>query len=133
MQDITLFLFSSLQGIDRRSHLQCFLDSYYASFCSVFAGAGYTVPFTREELQQEYDRMFTYGITMALMSIPIVMESEDIPDLEDCQSDTTDQNDQIAPQRRQVVHSFKTNKAFRSRVLDIFNDILIDNKSPVYL
>ena len=127
-----MLLFSSLRGIDRRKNINCFLDSYYASFCEVFSSAGEEVPFTRSELQDEYNRMYTYGITMGLMSIPIAMKSEDIPDFQDGPEHSKEVDDMIAPQREQFVFSFKNNRSFRSRVMDMLNDIVLTNKSSIY-
>jgi len=81
--DLNHFIFASLDGPVRKPNLDRLLTEYYASLSSVMAGCSQVTPFTKDELVKEYKSKNGHGLIFGSMIVPpIVMESEDIPDME---------------------------------------------------
>ncbi|CAL4093817.1 unnamed protein product, partial [Meganyctiphanes norvegica] len=79
--DLNHFLFGSIDGFVRKPNIDQLLNDYYTSFSSVIEEYGEPLPFTKEELVQEYRKKNAYGLIVANNVIPAVTQ-EDVPDLE---------------------------------------------------
>nr|XP_053648462.1 uncharacterized protein LOC128699715 [Cherax quadricarinatus] len=82
--DLLHFLNMNLTGPVRRPNLNTFLASYHATLASVMQKGGSVVPFTLEQLQQEYVDRGYYGVLYCLMWLPnMVRRPEDMMDILD--------------------------------------------------
>ena len=118
MTDIVCALWACLNGTDRRKYLNCFLFNYYATLSTIFASAGEPMPFTMEELVQEYNRMRTFGIITGLFSSCVIQESDQVEEFD------PNSGESIYDFRKdQIVHSYDNNPCYRSRLMDLFNEI----------
>ena len=124
MQDIMMLLFSSLSIEDRKEKTNYFLDIYYKSFCEIFRLTETPVPFCRQELQEEYTRLQTYGIFLGIMSLPSGIKTEDFDELERELGESRQIYDERTLNKMQTIYSFKNDPMFKSRVLALLQDVI---------
>lgn len=67
--DLNYVLHTSLEGHTRRENLSSFLAIYYERFTQVLSAGCSAVPFSLEDLTQEYRNHLIYGLIMCLMSV----------------------------------------------------------------
>ncbi|XP_045598758.1 uncharacterized protein [Procambarus clarkii] len=122
--DLNYFLYSSFNGPDRTPNLETYLKIYHTSFSSVLEAGGAAVPYTLEELREEFRRRMLFGCITGMFLIPIVLsEAEDVPDLDAM----TDGNmEEFAKERQEVVlkMSMRDDGLLKHRFLDMFDDML---------
>ncbi|KAG7170770.1 uncharacterized protein LOC121864073 [Homarus americanus] len=118
--DITDFVYNCLSGSDRKTHLDDFLSSYYASFSRVLQACDSPIPFTYKQLQEEYKSKLLFGVMSSLYKLPfIVAEDNEILDMDNYDNQTTFTN----TQQRNMMIMFDRNKSFHDRLLSIFDDL----------
>lgn len=115
--DINYFCFSGINGPLISSNVQDFLAAYHASFSQVTEAAGHRVPFSLEELRQEFRDKHVFGLLISLMAIPfIVMSSDDMPEADDFFSG--EENDKI---QQKILDSLDSNPLLRPRFLSVLD------------
>lgn len=122
--DLNYFLYSSFNGPDRSPNVELFLGVYYTSFCEVLRAANTPVPFTLEELRQEYRRKMEYGCIAGMFVVPIILsEVEDAPDFEGI---TDDKMEEFAKQRQEVLLKMisREDGLLKPRFLDMFDEMV---------
>ncbi|XP_047501531.1 uncharacterized protein LOC125047321 [Penaeus chinensis] len=67
--DLTYLFHTSLEGHVRKTNFDTFLDIYFSAFLGVTEAGKTAVPFSRQELRQEYKNHLEYGLLLALMII----------------------------------------------------------------
>ncbi|XP_063597723.1 uncharacterized protein LOC134774290 [Penaeus indicus] len=67
--DLNYLLHASLKGQTRRDNLSSFLAAYYQRFSQVLAAGGCAVPFSLQDLTQEYRNHLTYGLIIGLFAV----------------------------------------------------------------
>lgn len=121
--DLNYFLYSSFDGPDRKSNLQDFLKTYYASFKSVLEAGEASVPFTYEELRQEFAEHMLFGCVSAMFLIPTALsEDEDVVCLENITDDNMDKFSEDR-QKKFIKMSQKGGGVLRARLLDTFDEM----------
>lgn len=121
--DLNYFLYSSLNGPDRKNGLEEFLRTYYASFSSTLEAGEAPVPFTQEELLQEFRKYMIYGCLTGLFLIPVVLsEVEDVPEFEGVTSDNIEEFSKEF-QKTMIKMSQRDNCLLKSRLLDMFDEM----------
>lgn len=82
--DLHHFLNLNLVGSERRPNLPSLLSTYHTAFDEVMKAGKSEVPFTLEELKQEYINRGFYGVLYAIMFLPnMVRRPEDVRDILD--------------------------------------------------
>ncbi|XP_063597728.1 uncharacterized protein LOC134774292 [Penaeus indicus] len=76
--DLTYLFHTSLEGHVRKTNLDTFLDTYFSAFLGVTEAGKTAVPFSRQELRQEYKNHLEYGLLLALMVTVMVICEGDI-------------------------------------------------------
>lgn len=67
--DLNYLLHTSLKGHTRRDNLTSFLSAYYERLSQVLQAGGAAVPFSRQDLTQEYRNHLAYGLIMILLGV----------------------------------------------------------------
>jgi len=121
--DLNYFMFASLTGSVRKPNVDRMLTDYYASFRSVIEGCNQVVPFTKDEIVKEYKDKNSHGLIFGCMIVPpIVMESEDVPDLENITSENFEQFQQ--DWEKLALDSIDKNPLCKPRFLSMFDEML---------
>ncbi|KAK3863019.1 hypothetical protein Pcinc_031168 [Petrolisthes cinctipes] len=122
--DLTYFLYGSFNGPDRQNNLKDFLDMYYSSFSSVLEAGDYPVPFTRQELEQEFRNKMKYGCLVGMFLVPIVLAEEE--DTTDFINLTEDNIEEYNRDRKEMMENMVGRKdgLVRPRLLDMFDEMI---------
>lgn len=121
--DLNYFMYTSLNGPDRRENLQTFLKTYHDSFSRTLQEAGTPAPFTLEQLRQEYHRKNLFGFIMAMMVVPIlVSEAGEVMDLDKVVDDDVEKF--MEEHRQNTLRQLDNNSVLRPRLLSIFDEML---------
>ena len=93
-------------------------------FCSsVIEGCSEVVPFTKKQLSEEYKSKNAYGLIFGSAIVPpIVMESEDIPDMENITADKFEEF--MADWQKTVMENVGTNPVCKPRLISMFDEML---------
>ncbi|XP_047500993.1 uncharacterized protein LOC125047012 [Penaeus chinensis] len=75
--DLNYLLHTSLKGQTRRDNLSSFLSAYYQRFSQVLAAGGSAVPFSLQDLTQEYKNHLTYGLITGLLAVVFGLRGEE--------------------------------------------------------
>ncbi|XP_066976203.1 uncharacterized protein [Macrobrachium rosenbergii] len=141
--DLKMFFYHSLAYHDREANLEYYLDTYYASFKNVMEAGGLAMPFTREELVDEYESKHLYACFWAMAYLPtLVNANEDIqnesPSSQSAESSETEKNldssqniaahtiweTPLTQERKDnFVRKFKKNPDIMARFLSLFDRI----------
>lgn len=117
--DLNYLFHSSLEGFVRKTNLESFLDIYYSSFLSVAEAGKTAIPFSREELRQEYKNNLEYGLLLAMLVTVIVICEGDI---------NKEDEDGFTDSLKDVLDELvATSPILRPRFLSIFDE-MIENK-----
>ncbi|XP_045587617.1 uncharacterized protein [Procambarus clarkii] len=118
--DLAEFFYTCLGASDRKTHLDCLLSTYYASFSEVLEASGTAMPFTYKELHEEYKCKFLFGVLAAIWKLPfIIAEGDEIPDMDNY----VDQEAFCQTQQRNMLTMLKKYKNFHLRFLSIFDEV----------
>ncbi|XP_050727759.1 uncharacterized protein LOC127004243 isoform X1 [Eriocheir sinensis] len=122
--DLSYFLYSSFTGDVRRNNLDTFLDTYYDSFCGVLRAAQVPLPFSREELGQEFMNKLTFGCVSGMILAPIVLsEDQDVMNFTEIDEENMDQVNNH--RQEQIVRMSKREDGqLKDRYLDMFDDMV---------
>ncbi|CAL4126184.1 unnamed protein product [Meganyctiphanes norvegica] len=121
--DLNHFIFASIEGPVRKPNIGQLLNDYYASFSSVIEGYGENLPFTKEELVQEFRNKNAYGLIMGNIYVPtVIMETEDVPDLENIEPGKMEEFMQDWCQN--AVTSIEKNPACKPRFVAMYDEML---------
>lgn len=121
--DLNYLLYTSLNGGERREHLNSFLKSYHNSFCNVLKDGDRDAPFTLEDLKGEYHNKNLFGLLMAVMIVPIVVsEAAEMLDLDNI--DTDDVEVLIKDQREKSLQQVDNNPLLKPRLLSVFDEMI---------
>ncbi|XP_045586381.2 uncharacterized kinase-like protein D1044.1 [Procambarus clarkii] len=125
--DLNYFLCIGLHGNDRKANWRDFLSSYYDIFRSVMEAGGRDMPFSLEELHQEYRDKMEYGIIYAIFFLPFLLgEREDAPDIINMKEEVM--SNFLEQIRHVTSNMMENNPDFRSRFLALFDDL--NNREP---
>ncbi|XP_068230150.1 uncharacterized protein [Palaemon carinicauda] len=121
--DLNYLTFTSLEGLDRRKNINSYLKTYYMTFQEILEAGGLKMPFTYEELLEEYKAKHVFGIMSALEIVPLVVgEASEVPDYGNISEGGTDSF--VQKQRDNMLQMFEKNPLLRQRFLPIFEDII---------
>ncbi|KAG7160311.1 uncharacterized protein LOC121876410 [Homarus americanus] len=121
--DLNFFLYTSLDGPTRKDNLLSFLGTYYNAFKKVVEGAGTPVPFTVEDLRQEYHKKNVFGFLMAMLILPLVVNDErDTVILGKFSDDGM--NKFLKLRRERLIRQLRDNPPFLPRLLSVFDDMI---------
>lgn len=67
--DLNFVLHTSLTGHTRKDNLTLFLSAYYERFTRVLAAGGGSVPFSLQDLTEEYRNHLVYGLIIGLLAV----------------------------------------------------------------
>ncbi|XP_063597726.1 uncharacterized protein LOC134774291 isoform X1 [Penaeus indicus] len=117
--DLNYLFHTSLEGHVRKTNLDSFLDIYYSTFLGVTEAGKTAMPFSRQELHQEYKNRLQYGLLLAMLVTVIVI----------CEGDINKENqDGFTDSLRDVLDDLvSTSPILRPRFLSIFDE-MIENK-----
>ncbi|XP_042230324.1 uncharacterized protein LOC121871847 isoform X2 [Homarus americanus] len=119
--DLNYFMFNSFNGSDRKENLQAYLNTYYDSFRKVLEEAGTPVPFSVEELHQEFHKKNIYGLLMSLLIIPIVLnEGTHKFDF----NETSNMEKFREDYKETSLNELKNNPIFRPRFIAIIDEMI---------
>ncbi|XP_042223023.1 uncharacterized protein LOC121867237 [Homarus americanus] len=117
--DLNYFTYTSLEGPNRKDNLQTFLKTYHDSFTKVLQNAGAPVPFTLEELRQEYHNKNLFGLLIGIMILPLVVsESSEALDLSKAKGQ------KFLEEHLERMTNQLHNPVSRSRFLSMFEDMI---------
>ncbi|XP_047487713.1 uncharacterized protein LOC125038297 [Penaeus chinensis] len=120
--DLNYFIFSSIPR-RRRNKLDEYLSLYHSSFMQVMTAAGCDMPFTKEEISQEFKTKHTYGFMFASILIPIlVSEAQDV--LEFDLATDGHATDFVEELRQNAMRMLANNRLLKPRLKDLFDDIV---------
>ncbi|XP_063888968.1 uncharacterized protein LOC135115860 [Scylla paramamosain] len=120
--DLNYFMYTSLNGPERKENLQAFLEIYYDTFSQVLSGAGKAMPFNLEELKKEYHRLNLFGFIMALMVVPVVVaEAADVMDLDEFSGDV---EEGIKNFQDKAMAQLDSNPLLQPRLLATYDEML---------
>ncbi|XP_050727767.1 uncharacterized protein LOC127004245 isoform X2 [Eriocheir sinensis] len=122
--DLAYFLYSSFTGDVRRNNLDTFLDTYYDSFCGVLRAAQVPLPFSREELGQEFMNKLTCGCIFGMILLPIVLsEEQDV--ISFAEMDEANMDQMSSHRQEQIVRMSKREDGqLKGRYKDMFDDMV---------
>lgn len=121
--DLAQLLHTSLHGDIRKANIGNFLATYYNAFSKVMEAGEVTLPFTLQELHQEYKDKQDYGLMFGVMSLNIILaEDHEILDLGNLkEGDLPELMEECYAKGRD---KFKLKPDFKSRFLALFNDMV---------
>ncbi|KAK4309907.1 hypothetical protein Pmani_018488 [Petrolisthes manimaculis] len=121
--DLNYLLYTSLNGNDRKQHLDSYLRSYYEAFSRVLMDGEKTVPYTQEELRKEYHRKNMFGLIMGLMVVPLVVtEAAKAMDMKEFEN--AEPEEAMEQLRVNILDQIDTNPILRPRLLGMFDDMI---------
>lgn len=121
--DIAFFLYISLHGEVRRANLDLFLTRYHSVVSQVLqdSGRGVAVPFTLQELRQEYSNKRELGLIFGIWNLMLLhCNTSGITDSASAGGEDMQKTEE--EKREENMKVLETNATFRSRLLALFND-----------
>ena len=126
--DLNHILFTSLESSTQRPNMKKYLEVYYQEFVRIVSSSSTPVPFTFEQLLEEFKSKNPYGIFMAIWMIPfLTLSAEDMPDISSNNYDV-DVETNIKKKREKLIKLGRVDGPFRSRLLAFINDLIQANK-----
>lgn len=120
--DLNYFIFSSIPRSER-NELEEYLSLYHSSFMRVMSAAGCDMPFTKDEISQEFKRKNTYGFVFASILIPIlVSEAQDVLEFDSATDGRA--KDFVEELRQNAMRMLASNRLLKPRLKDLFDDIV---------
>ncbi|XP_066952592.1 uncharacterized protein [Macrobrachium rosenbergii] len=120
--DLSYFFFTSLERTDRRERLEEMLTTYYDSFKSIVDAALIPMPFTPEELLEEYQRRTLFGLIMSSLLLPnILCDPEEVQHFDAGVDGCA--GGYIERKRLRSLKMLQNNGVFRKRMIDLFDDV----------
>nr|XP_027220337.1 uncharacterized protein LOC113812622 [Penaeus vannamei] len=116
--DLSFLLHTSLEGQVRKAELEAFLDIYFSTFLGVTEAGKTAMPFSRQELRQEYKNRLEYGLLMSLVVNVLVLCDGEINE-----DDTEGYSDSV----KVVMKEISKSSLLHSRFLSVFDE-MIENK-----
>ncbi|KAG7164289.1 putative Ecdysteroid kinase-containing protein 6 [Homarus americanus] len=121
--DLNFFMYTSLTGDQRKENLHVFLKAYHDSFRQVMEGAGFPMPFSTEELLQEYHKRNLFGFIMGLIAVPILLTmSKEALDLNSVKDENIENF--VSDQKNKNLKQLDSNPLLRPRLLSLFDDMV---------
>lgn len=122
--DLTYFFYGSFNGPDRQRNFEDYLDMYYESFCSVLRAGDFPMPFTRQELLEEFRDKMPFGCLAGMFLVPIVLAEEgETPDFIGITEDNVDEYNRGREKTLQTMMDRKGGLV-RPRLLDMFDEMI---------
>ncbi|XP_042888384.1 uncharacterized protein LOC122263817 [Penaeus japonicus] len=120
--DLQVLMSLSVPTRSRRQNLALFLQEYMSSLSATVTAGGFALPFTLEELQQEYIAKTMYGVLMGVTFIPVIVgDAEDAPDF----TQVDENMEQFFDERTdQVLDMLKRNPVMKERMCGLFDDCI---------
>ncbi|XP_068213277.1 uncharacterized protein [Palaemon carinicauda] len=120
--DLSYFFFTSLEKTDRNERLEELLTTYYDSFKTVVEAALLPMPFTAEELLEEYRRKILFGLIMSSLLLPnILCDPEEVQHFDAGVDGCA--GGYIERKRLRSLKMLQNNSVFRRRMIDLFDDV----------
>jgi len=119
--DLQTLLTTSFDGPTRKRELHNLLSLYYSELENCAKLSTTKLKFSKEELHEEYKAKNMYGLTMALISMPIILaEGADTLEFDGF---TEDQKKEFVEKEEERVRKMlKTNPLLRPRLLDMIDE-----------
>ncbi|XP_068230091.1 uncharacterized protein [Palaemon carinicauda] len=118
--DLNYFLYTSLTGDVRKPNLDRFLSLYHSTYERVLEGTDTPMPFTEEDVWEEFRSKNKLGLLFAMVIVPaILMEPEEAPDFSD-----TDLETLMADFRALALEKLKSNPLCKPRFLAVFDELM---------
>ncbi|XP_042215594.1 uncharacterized protein LOC121861773 isoform X2 [Homarus americanus] len=115
--DLQHLLNLNVTGPIRRPNLNNFLAAYHTSFSAIMQAGGSTVPFSLEELRQEYIARGFYGVLYSIMWLPnMVRRPEDMIDI------LGNKEDRKISERNNVLQMVDRNPLLKPRLLSVVEE-----------
>ena len=122
--DIHHVLYTNANTIPRNKYLKNILELYYKTYEEVVAKSGLPIPFTLNELEDEYYSKCDYGFMIGLFMLPIVSQDEgDLVEIDQL-NDEKEAAESVQKQDDKLVELFKTGGVFRNCMVEIFEEML---------
>ena len=122
--DLSYFLYSSFTGNVRKINIKPFLTIYYNSFSNVLQAAELPIPFSQEELIQEFRDKMILGCISGMFLAPIVLsEEQDVTNMIDITKENIDKNTSEL-QATVLRMSEREDGMLRDRFLSMFDEML---------
>lgn len=117
--DLNFLFHTSLEGHIRKANLETFLDIYHSAFRGVMKAGKSAMPFSRQELRQEYKNRLEYGLLMTLVVNVLVL----------CDGEINDQdNEGYSDSLRDILNGLiSTSSLIYPRFLSVFEE-MTENK-----
>lgn len=117
--DLQFFLSTCLDGRTRKDGLGDFLSIYYESFVSVLKMGGVDIPYTLEELKQEFKEKLSYGLLTGMFILKMTLsETAHYAD------DTETKSDFIGNLKKKGMEMEGGNDAMKSRILGLIDNVI---------
>ncbi|CAL4238977.1 unnamed protein product, partial [Meganyctiphanes norvegica] len=121
--DLNYFMAISLDGSTRKTYTDHLLNQYYKSFCELLNSCDGVIPFTMDELREEFQRKKSYGHFWAISVLPLLlMSNEDLIDYGEFTECNKDEATKLWHEA--TVASLQTNQHMKSRLLAIFDEMM---------
>ena len=121
--DIHHVLYTNANIMPRKKNLRNILELYYKIFEEVIAKSGLSIPFTLNELENEYCSKCDYGFIIGLIMLPIVSQDEgDLVEIDQL-NDEKEAVESVQKQDDKLVELFKSGGVFRNGMVAIFEEM----------
>ena len=119
--DLNYFMYSSMNGNVRKFNLKDFLDTYYQAFNDVLHNANQKMPFTFQQLYDEFMDKNVIGFMIGLMITPIMLiESDEVSDYVEGE----DIEEFFARSKEKALEQIDSNPLLEPRFISILNDMI---------
>ncbi|XP_047501418.1 uncharacterized protein LOC125047249 [Penaeus chinensis] len=116
--DLSFLLHTSLEGHVRKTNLETFLDIYFSTFFGVTEAGKTAMPFSRQELRQEYRNRLEYGLLMSLFVNILILCGGEI---------NGDDPEGYSDSMKDMLNEVSKSSLLHSRFLSVFDE-MIENK-----
>ncbi|XP_066990861.1 uncharacterized protein [Macrobrachium rosenbergii] len=118
--DLNYFLQTSVTGDVRRPNIDNFMSIYHSAYKEVLEGRNMPMPFTKEEILEEFKDKSVFGLLFAMVIIPLLL----IEPEEGLQVSDTCFETRMREIRVLSVAKLKTNLPHKSRFLAVFDELM---------
>ncbi|XP_045114832.1 uncharacterized protein LOC123506650 [Portunus trituberculatus] len=121
--DLNHFFYTSMTGDVRKPNIEAFLGFYYTTFKDVMEAGGKTVPFTHEQLLNDFRDGNLIGLAFAMMFVPLVLfETED--EVDTSKENEEDMSEMFQETREKALEMIDTNPLVKPRFLSVFDEMI---------
>nr|XP_045611611.1 uncharacterized protein LOC123766485 isoform X1 [Procambarus clarkii] len=122
--DLNYFLFSSLAPAEKNARLEELIVTYYTTFREVTRAAGVVMPYTVDDITNEFYNRNMVGLIFGALAIPaLVCDAQDAQEFDVASGEHT--HNYVINKRQNALMMLKKNPLMSSRLASLYEDIRI--------